>query len=73
MPSTECSRGLIAVLGVCWLVLTAVVAVAPGVELRLIADGHAPSVTIFACLQPWVAWLVGGAALLDLLTLWIAI
>lgn len=66
-------RRLYGILGVGWLVLTIIVAIAPGIELRLILDGQAPSTEIFACLQPWVGWMVGGAALIDFLTLFIAV
>lgn len=55
------------------LFLSAVVTLAPGVELHLIAEGLAPSAAIFGCVQPWAGWSVAGAAFLDLLALAIAV
>jgi hypothetical protein len=65
-------HGLAIAFGTIWFVLTTIVAVVPGIELRVIADGQAPSATIGVCLQPWAGWIVGSVAVVDFFTLWIA-
>lgn len=72
-PSNELPHYLPTIFGITWLILTTIVAIPPGIELGLIEDGQAPSAAIFACLQPWVGWVVAGSALLNFLTLFLAV
>jgi hypothetical protein len=73
LSQVEVPRRMALALGTIWFVLTTIVAVAPGIELRLIADGQALSAMIGACLQPWAGWIISGAAWFDFFTFWIAI
>ncbi len=71
-PSGPDLNSLTPALGALWFALSAVVALAPGAELRLLVDGQGTS-AIATCLLPWSVWVVGTAAALQLLSLGIAV